>query len=321
MSRALIASKLIESVRSRAMIPDDISVYSDEAILDILNEEVSVGLLDTLLTLHEENLVTYTDVQPYTESEYKKRIVIPHRAVGSKLRDVHSIVGQSSFELSRIGLDEIGDYNNYPYANYVGSNLFYVEGDEIVIIGPSTGSNTYRLYYHLTPNQLVLENTCAQISAIDTETGVIQFDSIPSTFTSLTQADIVQNNNPNRIYATDIAVSSVSIPTRSLTISPNSLPRRLEVGDWICFPGTTPYVNVPAELQPVLAQRAAVYILEAIGDAQNLQSAVTKLQRMEKAVQKLLDNRVEGANKKIKSRHGFLQNKIGSRNRVRRGSW
>lgn len=322
MARNLIASQLIESVRSRAMIPDDVSVYDDDAILDILNEEISVGLLDTLLTLHEEHLVTYIDTQAYNQDEVRKRLIIPSRAVGSKLRDVHCLLGQSSYELSRIGLDEIGDYNNYPFANYVGTDLFYVEGDEIVVVSPRSESNsTFRIYFHLNPNSIVSEDKCAKIASIDRDTGLIEFESIPDSFTELTEADLIQNKNPNKILACEVTVSSVNIATRSLVIDPASIPLRLSVGDWICFPEESPYANIPSELHPVLAQRAAVYILEAMGDAQNLANARVKLAQMEKSVQKLLDNRVEGANKKIKSRHGFLQNKMGSRNRVRRGRW
>lgn len=322
MARNLIASKLVESVRSRAMIPDDTEVYTDDAILEILNEEIDVGLLDTLLTLHEEHLVTYTDTTATTQDEVRKRLVIPHRAVGSKLRDVHALVGQSSYELSRISLEEIGDYNNYPYANYVGTDLFYVEGDEIVVVSPRIGSSgTFRLYYHIRPNYIVMEDKCAQILEIDSDTGVISFEKVPSDFSSLTHLDFVQNKTPNKILATDIEVVEVSVANKTVTVNPTSLPKRLQVGDWVCFPEQSPYPNVPTELHPILAQRAAVFILEAMGDSQNLANAKVKLGQMEKSVQKLLDNRVEGANKKIKSRHGFLQNKMGSRNRVRRGRW
>ena len=44
MARPIIASKLIRSVRNRALIPTDTSVFTDEDILDILNEEVTQGL-------------------------------------------------------------------------------------------------------------------------------------------------------------------------------------------------------------------------------------------------------------------------------------
>lgn len=313
MSRNLIASKLIDSVRKRAMIPDDISVYDDESILDILNEEIDAGLLDTLLTLNEEHLVTYTETVATS-----KRITIPSRAVGSKLRDLHVISGSNSYEMRRVDLGEVGDYNG---GSSTG-DLFYVEGDEIVILSSGLGEGSrFRMFFHLRPNVIVAEDTCAQITGIDRTTGIIQFSAIPKEFVNLSNLDFIQDNSPNKILAVDIPVVNVTISTRNIEVNPTSIPSRLQVGDWVCFPETTPYANVPTELHPVLAQRASCFILEALGDVENLGAAMGKLNKMEKAVQKLLDNRVQGANRKIKSRHGFLQNKMGSRSRTSRGNY
>lgn len=309
MARNLIATKLIESVRNRAMIPDDSTVYDDQSILEILNEEIDVGLLDTLLTLHEEHLVTYTDKVPEN-----KRLVIPHRSVASKLRDLHRLTGGDIREMSRVSLEELSDYDSgYSDSN---SDLFYVEGDEVVLLGEST--NTMRMYFNLRPNVISLESTCAQITGINRSTGVIQFSSIPAEFVSLDNLDFVQDKSPNKILAFDIAVTSVTISTKSIVVDPASIPTRLTVGDWVCPIETSPYANVPTEMHPLLAQRAAIYILEALGDGENLASARGKLGQMEKSIQKILVDRVEGAPRKIKSRHGFL---VGSSGTVRRNKF
>lgn len=309
MARNLIATKLIESVRNRAMIPDDSTVYDDQSILEILNEEIDVGLLDTLLTLHEEHLVTYTDKVPEN-----KRLVIPHRSVASKLRDLHRLTGGDIREMSRVSLEELSDYDSgYSDSN---SDLFYVEGDEVVLLGEST--NTMRMYFNLRPNVISLESTCAQITGINRSTGVIQFSSIPAEFVSLDNLDFVQDKSPNKILAFDIAVTSVTISTKSIVVDPASIPTRLTVGDWVCPIETSPYANVPTEMHPLLAQRAAIYILEALGDGENLVAARGKLGQMEKSIQKILVDRVEGAPRKIKSRHGFL---VGSSGTVRRNKF
>ncbi len=314
MARNLIATKLIKSVRDRAMIPDDVEVYDDASILDILNEEIDVGLLDTLLTLHEEHLVTYTDKQA-TDG---KRLVIPSRSVASKLRDIHKLTGSTVREMSRVTLEELSDYNNSSF--YLNSDLFYVEGDEIVMV--DTSNEIMRMYFHLRPNVIVLESTCAKITAIDRTTGIIQFDSIPKEFTNITEIDFIQEKSPNKILSFDIAVDSVSVSTRNITVNPSSIPSRLTVGDWVCPVETSPYPNVPTEMHPLLAQRAACFILEALGDNDNLASARGKLNQMEKSIQKILDDRVEGAPRKIKSRHGFLSsNTLFRRNRLGKGNY
>lgn len=317
MARNLIASKLVESVRNRAMIPDDITVYDDESILMILNEEIDVGLLDTLMTLFEDNITTHKDVPLTAERRYP----IPHRAVGNKLRELTFVDGNNIYELARIDISELPDYRYDDGYTGTGRDVFYVEGDEVVLINPRFRDHAnLRMHFHIRPNYIVLEDNCAQITDINRQTGLIQFSSIPKEFTSLNLADFVQNKSPNKILGIDIPVSNVSISTRNIQVNPKDIPRRLEVGDWVCFSEESPFPNVPTELHPVLAQRAAVHILEAIGDTENLGAALRKLAQMEKSVQKLIDDRVEGAPRKIKNRFSTLNYNSGYyRQRTSRG--
>lgn len=308
MARNLIASKLIKSVRDRAMIPDDISVYDDEAILNILNEVMDVSILTTLLDIHEEHLVVPIKISPYTKGASGYRYVIPHRAVGNKFRDLFYVNGTEFYELSRVDLGEMGDYNNTAYNNNVlGRNLFFVEGDEIVTLGPSySGQLEITAYMYLRPSIIVEEAKCAKITGINRETGIIQFSSIPRNMVGMLSADCVQNKTPNKILGVDIPVKNVNINTRTMEVDPKDIPVRLSEGDWFCEVETSPYPNIPTELHPVLAQRAGVQILEAMGDEQNLARATATLKTMEMSVQKLLDNRVEGAPQTIKNRYSTL---------------
>lgn len=306
---ALITSKLIESVKERAMIPDEDVVYDDDKILEILNEKLSLDVVDTLLGLNEEHLVISKDI-----TTTDGRFVIPSRAVGSKLRDLHYYYGgdNSLVEMRRIDLGEIPDFTwGNVYDGTVGYDdrtrfVFYVEGDEIRTIDNRSG--LYKMYYHLSPNSLVLESECAQITMIDRTTGIITFSTIPSNFTELSECDVIQHKTPNKILGFDIPVQSVNISQRTITVLPSDIPARLAIKDWVCFPETSPYPNVPSELHSYLAQCVAVYILEAIGDEASLKSAqITMNAIMKKAASKLLTNRVQGANRKLKSRHGFLK--------------
>lgn len=311
MARNLIASRLIKSVRDRAMIPDDVTVYDDDAILDILNEEIDVGLLDTLLELHEEHLVSYVDVSA-SETRIEnntRRLVIPHRAVGNKLRAIKYRQGGTFYDLNRIDLSEVSDFSMEGGSfSTSGRDLFYVEGDEIVVISPfATEGSLFRIYYHLRPSTITMETKCAKIVSIDRETGVIVFETLAKDTFNAETLDFVQNRSPNRILGTEITKTSASLSLNTMTINPVSIPDRLRDGDWVCPAEYSPYPNVPTELHPVLAQRAAVYILEAMGDTENLNSARGKLKQMEKSVQKILDDRVEASPRKIKNRYGTLR--------------
>lgn len=305
----LIASKLVDSVKERAMLPDEDLVYNDEKILEILNEKLSLDIVDTIMELNEEHLVYHKEL--YSNSG---TLVIPSRAIGSKLRDLQYYWGGSNalVEMRRIDLGEVPDYSYGLFPNQVtrfderSRYVFYVEGDEIKTLGSLSGK--YKMYFHMSPNMLVKETECAKVTAIDKTTGIIQFSELPSEFINLTECDIIQDKSPNKILGFDISVQSVNIAQRTITLLPESIPDRLVVGDWFCFPETSPYANVPPELHAVLAQTAAIYILAALGDTENLNNAKSILKDyMKKAAQKLINNRVEGANRKLKSRHGFLK--------------
>lgn len=297
----LIASRLINSVRERAMIPDDDIVYDNEAILNILNEKLSLEVVETILDLNEEHLV-------YSEEIFSTgTIVIPHRALGSKLRDLHFYWGGTNaiVEMRRIDLGEIADYS-YGMMSNLGSGfdersryVFYVEGDEIKTLGNMAGR--YKMYYHMRPNTIVEEDTCAKITSIDRGTGIIQFNEIPREFVELSVCDFIQNHSPNKILGLNIPVLSVNISQRTITVSPDRIPSRLSEGDWVCDEETSPYPNIPSEVHTYLAQAAAVQILEAVGDSEMLNNARVTLEKiMKKSVQKIMNNRVEGANRKIK---------------------
>lgn len=311
MSRALFSTNLVKSVRNRAMIPNDSATYTDDAILTILNEEIDAGMLSTLMTLNEEHLVTFHDVDIINGT---KRYKIPYRAVGNKLRDVHYISSDGQREMTRVSLEEISDYDNNSEVS--NTNAFYVEGDEIVLAGNNSDIQKLRMYFYMRPNVLVKENLCAKIAAINTSTGVITLSNFPSNFSNLPTIDFVQTRTPNKILKIDIASTGSNKNNKTITVAPANIPSDLTVGDYVCEAEQTPVPNCPTELHPLLAQRAAIFILEAMGDGESLALAKVKLAQMENSIQNILEDRVEGACVKINPRHSTLvqtSSKLGRR--------
>lgn len=316
MSRVLKTSKLVSSVRNRAMIPNDTSAYTDQDILDILNEEIDVGTLSTLMTLNEEHLVARHVVSVENQVD---RYKIPYRAVGNKLRDVHYEASDGLRELSRISLEELSDYRNSQNAYY--SDVFYVEGDEIVLTNPIIDANNLVMHYYLRPNVLVLESLCGVITNIDRNTGIITLSNFPSNFSNLPVLDFVQARTPNKILGLDINMSASNSNQLTVTVNAEDIPKDLIVGDYVCEAETSCVPNLPTELHPLLAQRAAVFILEAMGDTEGINLATRKLAQMETSIQNILEDRVEGAPQKINARHSPLSQTIHSGKQNRRGRY
>ena len=306
MSRVLTGDKLVESVRNRAMIPDDTSTFTDEELLNIANEEIDVQLLDKLLALHEEHLTVSIEIPRNAEGIYE----IPYRSIGNKVRDVAMIQGGNIYELSQISIGELSDYTYDTQSYSSGMDKFYVEHNQIKLIQPSRAYELIRVYFHIRPNVLTKTSSAALISKITpdegTDTLTLEFNSIPSDFSSSLQYDIVGTRTPNKIKAFDLAATVNSgLNTIILTLSDVNL-NEIQVGDYVCKAEESPVPNLPTEMHPLLAQLTAVHVLEAMGDTEGLNNAQKRLERMERSVMQLVDDRVELAPKKIRPRNGTL---------------
>lgn len=314
MARPIIASKLIKSVRDRAFIPADSTTYQDEDIFDIMNVEVSQGLLSTIMSLNEEHMVEHIDI-PYDGGNTFK---IPERAVGNKLRDVAYLRGGNVYELSRVSLEELSDYNNDFGSDY--ADIFYVEGDSIKFVTNNIQADTIRVYFYMSPNDIVDEDECGKIATItDNGDGTTTFtlSNFPSDFTNNFTMDFVGSNVPNKIKAYDIIPVSSNKNLKTVTFNTEDLPDTILPNDYICPQYTSPFLNMPAEMHPLLAQRAAIFILEALGDTEGFQVASKRLEMMETSIQTVLEDRVEGAPQKINPRHSTLMETRWGSNRLR----
>lgn len=322
MSNSLNSSKLINSIKRRAMIPSDQDTFEDEDFLDMLNEEIQYFGVEHLMSTYEEYLVVYEDFDLSTDVfEYE----IPERAIGNKLRALYYVDSSNNlYELSRISLEDVPTYTNYNN-NFVNgmASTFYIQGNKIVLADevPFT-EGSLRMFFYLKPNKLVDESRAGKITSIDRNTGIVTVSNFPEDFSNLPVMDFVQTSSPNKILSYNITPTSVNVNTKSITFSTSDIPSLLKVGDYINFAGETIYPQMPTELHAVLTQRVAVACLEALGDDQGLQRAQQRLEMMEKSTLSIIDNRVESANQKLRNKNSPLQETtIGNFGYGRRGKF
>ena len=315
MARIITGDKMIDSVRKRTMCPDDTAIFTDDDILDILDEEMNVQVLDKLVRLHGENLTVSVDIPRNSSGNYS----IPHRALGNKLRDVSLVSGNTIYEMSQVSIGELPDYSNGS-DTYSQLDLFYMENNKVKLITSTRSYDTIRMRYYLRPNFLTKLEKAGIISSIvkDTVLGTItlSLSQVGSAFTESETYDIIGKNTPNKIKAMDLITSSLTTgSTGVIVFSIEDVGEALddiEVGDYVSIAGETPVPNIPTEMHPLLAQATAIQILEGLGDTEALQNAVARIDKMVIAVQTLIDARVELAPKKIKPRHGALRSQLGT---------
>lgn len=297
MSKILTTNKLVTSVKRRAMLPTDQTTFSKQDLIDILNEEVDHGLTPHILSVHDDYLVYHEDQQLVPG---KEEYDIPYRAVGNKLRAV-ALVNENGahYDLSRVELDDVVGLE-YDTHSTGYTNSFYVKNNKIVLFESSISTaSSIRMYFYMRISELVEDKYGATITNINKTTGEISVDKVPSTFSATSKFDFTKAQTPNKLLSYDLELTSLNSVSKILTFALTDIPEDLVVGDYITLAEETIVPQVPVELHPLLAQRAAVACLEALGDTQGIELAFRKLQVIEQSTLKLIDNRVEGSPQKI----------------------
>ena len=299
----LTTEELIRSIKVRAMVPINQDTFTEDDIINFINDEMMLGLVPSILLEREEYLVGPPYIVPILPniSEY----ALPERSIGNKLREVNykDQMG-NDYEMTRIAVDDRYNYlmNTITTQNW---KQFYVQGPTLTLFPKAGESPTGSLvmWYYLRPNNLVKTEKVGTITSIDRTNGRITLSAVPSSFAVDHLYDFVKRKSPHNIITFDNPIVSLNISSKIITIDPALIPSSLQVGDIISSAGETNIPNVPTELHQVLAQRVACRILEGLGDSVGLQNAMAKLVEMETKTQTLIDNRVEGAPRKVVNRN------------------
>ena len=304
MNDALTSELLVESIKRRASMPESQSTFTKEDFLAFANEEIRLGIVPSILSLHEDYLLFEIDIPIGNE---QREFTIPSRAVGNKLRDVqHKLRNGSYVELVR---GSIGDRFNDNSAIISNLRTYYVKNNKIIL--NSDLGNSLRgcitMVFYIKPSNLVDESRVGIIRGINRDTGEVTLGEVPDNFNTSAKYDFYKAESPHSILTIDIIPNTLNTTTDSITFDPELIPSDLEVGDHLALAGESIIPQIPNELQVMLAQMVACRVLEAQGDADGLRLALTKLQQMETAAGFIIDNRVDDSPKKIINRHGTVR--------------
>jgi len=301
----MTSDTLVTSIKRRAMIPTSQSTFNEQDFLDIINEEIQIGILPSILRFHEEYLV-YEKEEPLVPNQ--SSYLIPKNAIGNKLRDVFYKDAQGNLrEMTRVSPEDRAYYQSSGASTYF--NKFYIQNGSVVLLpnveSNATGSLVY--LYFKKPAQLVKTKNAGTITAINTLTGVITLSAFPTLFSASDSYDLQETKSPHRTLVSEITPTAINSSSKTITFDPTELSSELAIGDVIAFTNEGIIPQIPDELHSVIAQRAACRCLEALGDAQGLADANKKLEEMEVQMGSLIDNRVEGAPVKVVNRNSIIR--------------
>lgn len=294
MSVSYTVDELVSIIKIKAAIPTTTGEgLTIENIVQHMNNEMRSYIIPLIMSVREEYFVTYTDYVIGSNTSF----AIPANALGNKLRDVLRIDGNSNkFSVPRIEPEDVGRFN-------MASTIirgFYLEANNVKILGSLNSTETLRLTYFKRPNDLVLYSGttlygAAKIATVNPGTGAITTaETIPATFTTQKTYDIIKANP-----MFDTLVSSATCSVASGTGMTLSSVTGAAVGDYVCLSGESCIPQIPVECYPLLAERTVMKICQSIGDKDNYDIAKEEAAELKELLLPVLGDRVEGENRKI----------------------
>lgn len=307
-SDGMTTSKLIQSIENRSHVPVNQDTFTKFRFLDFATEEMRLTLTPFIMLANEDYFLFEIEV-PFVNGQLE--YPIPSRAAGVKLKDLQLKDSSGNYrELTRITIgDRFG--NEYGQAFYY-LNQFYIKNNKVVFLGNNNiNYSNYKLVFviYIRPSQLVLEDRVGVISSINRSNNTIVVDQIPEVFTTQQTYDFYKASSPFNVVKIDFNVLSLNTTTNTITVE--SIPDEIDVGDHISLSNEASIPQVPEEFHAMLAQMVACRLMESQGDTEGLRNAMTKLQQMKDDSGYLIDNRVTNAPKKVRNRFGFLRNPFG----------
>lgn len=301
-------TRLLSSIKRRITLPDAQNLYSPEDLIEFMGDELSSTIVPLIHSVQQEYWVYVHDVS-LTQNQVNYKIPIRGCANGLRLVTMLDTNGNEiEYPLLRPELTASAYNWLSPYST---STLygFYMQDDHIVMFPNSVVTNPVnriRFRFERQPNQLCATADAAHITAINTGTGVITVDNIPSDWTTATTFDLINGAIAFQSKGDDLAITAID--TNLLTLTVTSLPSDAAIGDWFCLAGTSPIPQIPYQMFPYLAQCVANLCMAGLADMEPYQDGKKKEVQMKEDLLKLMQPRDMGNVQTVVNRGGLFDN-------------
>lgn len=283
-------TELREEVRRIWLGPSSQILLTDEANLlaranRVLEETVFPGVIKLLedYCIQRERL---------TLSSSQQRYAIPARAFNMQLRRAE---WRSSSTSDPMEIDVLKPIDAIHYGTGGAVSGFYLEGDEIVIVG--TPSGYLDVHYPLSPGKLTPSTNWRTVATVTPGSYQITVDSVAEALWSagdkLDVCDSQRSGLPRYLSLEVQSVTSSTITFTSEIAGATYGTRAIEVGDYVAAEGYAARPMVPEPLHASIAQGVAALTAQAMGDVEAFQIAEAKFLKTLADQLKDLDQRVE----------------------------
>jgi hypothetical protein len=287
------ADNILSAVKRNQNIVTNNFRFTDDDLLEFINDEIRNTVTPLLLSLQSERL-TYT--QHITLTNSVSAYDIPYRAVGGQLREAFW-VDSSTSPTQIINLKWYTLEDGLRVLSTGQPTGIYFSGDQINVVPktPTTASGYLKLVYAIRHSNVVLTEDTTLISSVDYNTGVVTTQStIPTTFTSNLYYDFTLANDRSkpRILTID-KVASAATGT-SITFTAADIPTGLVSGDRISLANQTSVLCLPDECYKYLCKAVELKIVEAQKDIEAVNIINNELQAILRKMEMILTPRIVG---------------------------
>lgn len=283
---------MLASIRRKGHIPPSQTPFQDADLLAIADDECRTAIMRQIKSARENYYVAPFDTAVNSSSTYN----INSRAVGAGMVDLWIVNGTQIYQVSRTELNEQFSSQTSP-TGYWG---YYLQANQFCI-RPTSPTGVIRQFIMVRPNTLVPTTSCAQVTAVNLGAGTLTFAALPTTFTTGTLFDCIQDQPHFGWNFMDQAgtVAGNVVTFSSLPTDVDGVTSLVKVGDWLCLAGQTCVPQILVEFRPLLEQRVVVKYYEIQGYLDKMKAAQQKLTEMEKDVFELINPRVADEPKRI----------------------
>lgn len=217
----LTSDGIVSAIKRKITLPESQELLTDKEILAFVNEEMSVSMIPSILSYHEEFFVTRLQEGGDDKVNLKaniSRYSIPPRAIGDRIRDlffqdqdgINSPNPPNLREMVRINPDDRVHFNSNAQISSNNFYRYYLEGNDVVLI-PTVGLTptpigSLAFTYFLRPNQLVEDTRAAIIRSFKKTILVSNVTLIPGNTITINDVVILT-------AGTDFAIGGTAIIT------------------------------------------------------------------------------------------------------------
>lgn len=271
MTTPYTADELLEKVRRGASASAAAATgQADTDLLADADDELRDTLIPLLLGVQEEYYQRTFD-QPVLANVASYRI--NKRAALSRINSVALINSNSTPNTNLVRIEPKRALELAPVPTSGAPYAYYLEGGRVVLFPTPSAAATLRIRAMVRPSRLVLttDTGVAAITAVSTSPGGTQgADTVTNAAgTAFFSGGLVVWATPLDVVAATPSFEHLLLDTPSQAGSTSlvlvGLSSPVAVGDYLCAPDTTPFVQLPVELQPALVELTVAKFLRARG--------------------------------------------------------